>query len=93
MIRLMLFLTFLLILIGLPWSLFFCLKVIKEYQRAVIFRLGRLIDGGTRGPGVFLVLPCIDTYKIVGESEENTQPLICRSIFACSLSMCLPRKF
>ncbi|CAJ0596897.1 unnamed protein product [Cylicocyclus nassatus] len=48
-----------------PWSLFFCVKIIKEYQRAVIFRLGRLIKGGTKGPGLFFILPCIDTCKIV----------------------------
>uniref|UniRef100_A0A1I7WPL8 Band_3_cyto domain-containing protein n=1 Tax=Heterorhabditis bacteriophora TaxID=37862 RepID=A0A1I7WPL8_HETBA len=40
-------------------------NLIREYQRAVIFRLGRLIRGGTKGPGLFFVLPCIDTCKIV----------------------------
>ncbi|KJH46082.1 SPFH/Band 7/PHB domain protein [Dictyocaulus viviparus] len=43
-----------------------CLCVLNnEYQRAVVFRLGRLIRGGTKGPGLFLILPCIDTFKIV----------------------------
>ncbi|CAD6189095.1 unnamed protein product [Caenorhabditis auriculariae] len=54
-----------LIVLSFPWCLFFCVKIIKEYQRAVVFRLGRLIRGGTKGPGLFIVLPCIDTYKIV----------------------------
>ena len=27
------------------------LKVVQEYERAVIFRLGRLLDGGSKGPG------------------------------------------
>ena len=27
------------------------LKVVQEYERAVIFRLGRLLSGGSRGPG------------------------------------------
>ncbi|CAJ0565368.1 unnamed protein product, partial [Mesorhabditis spiculigera] len=48
-----------------PWCLFFCVKVAKEYQRVVVFRLGRLIHGGTRGPGLFFVFPCIDTCKVV----------------------------
>ncbi|KAJ1364807.1 Stomatin-4 [Parelaphostrongylus tenuis] len=61
----MLIISLLLFALSLPWSLFFCLKIIKEYQRAVTFRLGRLIRGGTRGPGLFFVLPCIDTFKIV----------------------------
>lgn len=37
-------------------------QVVQEFERAVIFRLGRLRSGGARGPGVFFVLPCIDTY-------------------------------
>ena len=37
----------------------------KEYERAVIFRLGRLLIGGARGPGVFFILPCVDTYEKV----------------------------
>ncbi|CAG5125795.1 unnamed protein product, partial [Candidula unifasciata] len=36
--------------------------VVQEYERAVIFRLGRLISGGTKGPGLFFILPCIDVY-------------------------------
>ena len=37
----------------------------QEYERAVIFRLGRLLIGGARGPGVFFILPCVDTYEKV----------------------------
>ena len=35
----------------------------QEYERAVIFRLGRLLTGGARGPGVFFVIPCVDVYE------------------------------
>ena len=38
-------------------------QVIKEYERAVVFRIGRLVDGGTRGPGLFFTLPCVDSYR------------------------------
>ncbi|CAF1434888.1 unnamed protein product [Didymodactylos carnosus] len=34
-----------LVVIFFPFSLFFTLKVIQEYERAVIFRLGRLMAG------------------------------------------------
>jgi regulator of protease activity HflC (stomatin/prohibitin superfamily) len=34
-------------------------KVVNEYERGVIFRLGR-IQGGPKGPGLFLLLPIID---------------------------------
>ena len=30
---------------------------LQEYERAVIFRLGLLLSGGARGPGVFFVIP------------------------------------
>ncbi len=33
-------------------------KVVQEYERGVIFRLGRLV--GPRGPGIFLIIPIID---------------------------------
>ena len=35
----------------------------QEYERAVIFRLGLLLTGGTRGPGVFFILPCVDIFE------------------------------
>ena len=35
----------------------------QEYERAVIFRLGRLLTGGARGPGVFFIIPCVDVFE------------------------------
>ena len=29
----------------------YSIQVVQEYERAVIFRLGRLLAGGSRGPG------------------------------------------
>jgi len=34
------------------------IKIIKEYERAVIFRLGRL--KGAKGPGIFFIIPVVD---------------------------------
>jgi regulator of protease activity HflC (stomatin/prohibitin superfamily) len=34
-------------------------KVVKEYERGVIFRLGR-VQGGPKGPGLFLLFPLVD---------------------------------
>jgi len=34
------------------------IKIVQEYERGVIFRLGRCV--GAKGPGVFFVLPVID---------------------------------
>jgi len=57
------------ILTGLAWllvvftflfSLFFCLNVVQEYERIVIFCLGRLVSGPNgKGPGIYFNLPCI----------------------------------
>ncbi len=33
-------------------------KIVTEYERGVIFRLGRLV--GARGPGLFLIIPLVD---------------------------------
>jgi regulator of protease activity HflC (stomatin/prohibitin superfamily) len=35
------------------------IKITKEYERGVIFRLGRLV--GVRGPGLFFVIPLIES--------------------------------
>ncbi|XP_060599554.1 band 7 protein AAEL010189-like, partial [Ruditapes philippinarum] len=46
------FLSMLVVLLTLPVSLCLCIKVVQEYERAVIFRLGRLLSGGAKGPGL-----------------------------------------
>jgi regulator of protease activity HflC (stomatin/prohibitin superfamily) len=38
--------------------LFMSIKIVAEYERGVIFRLGRLI--GAKGPGLFLIIPFVD---------------------------------
>ncbi|MCZ7383331.1 MAG: slipin family protein [Candidatus Methanoperedens sp.] len=34
------------------------IKVVREYERVVIFRMGRLM--GAKGPGIFLIIPIVD---------------------------------
>jgi regulator of protease activity HflC (stomatin/prohibitin superfamily) len=56
-------------LTGLPSGLFFliiflvilaasAIKILREYERGVIFRLGRLI--GAKGPGIIFIIPGVD---------------------------------
>jgi len=59
------FASYILVFLTLPISIWGCVKVVQEYERAVIFRLGRLRSGGAKGPGLFFILPCIDTYRCV----------------------------
>ncbi|XP_033731390.1 band 7 protein AGAP004871-like isoform X1 [Pecten maximus] len=59
------FLSLVVIACTFPFSLCLCIKVVQEYERAVIFRLGRLVKGGAKGPGLFFIMPCIDSYTKV----------------------------
>jgi len=59
------------IIITLPLSMLFVVKVVQEYERAVIFRLGRLLTGGARGPGVFFVIPCVDIYEKIDMRSQT----------------------
>ncbi|KAK2727159.1 band 7 protein AGAP004871-like isoform X1 [Artemia franciscana] len=58
-------LSWIIVLMTMPFSFFTCFKVVQEYERAVIFRLGRLLSGGAKGPGIFFILPCIESYTKV----------------------------
>ncbi|MFQ5853634.1 MAG: SPFH domain-containing protein, partial [Candidatus Binatia bacterium] len=49
------FATFLLIVVVLAVS---GIKILREYERAVIFRLGRMVN--PRGPGIIYVIPLIE---------------------------------
>ena len=39
------------------------IKIVQEYERGVIFRLGRLI--GAKGPGLFFIIPIVDALVMV----------------------------
>ena len=55
--------------------------LLQEYERAVIFRLGRLLSGGAKGPGVFFIIPCIDIYQKIDmrtASYEIPPQEVCR---------------
>nr|XP_015826374.2 podocin isoform X1 [Nothobranchius furzeri] len=49
-----------LVLLFLPVSIWFCVKVVREHERAVIFRLGHLLQGKPKGPGLIFYLPLLD---------------------------------
>ncbi|XP_055501237.1 stomatin-like isoform X2 [Leucoraja erinacea] len=54
-----------LVLATFPVSIWFCLKTVQEYERAVIFRLGRLLRGGAKGPGLIWFIPYTDSFSLV----------------------------
>ena len=53
-------LSVIIIVATLPFSIWMCIKIVNEYERAVIFRLGRILQREGKGPGLFFILPCTD---------------------------------
>jgi regulator of protease activity HflC (stomatin/prohibitin superfamily) len=44
------------------------IRIVREYQRIVLFRLGRCV--GTRGPGLVLIIPIVDRPILVDLREQ-----------------------
>merc|ERR1712018_756093 len=58
-------LSILMILCTFPVSMLFCIRIVQEFERAVIFRLGRVRKNGTVGPGLFFIVPCMDQIRVI----------------------------
>ncbi|XP_067254747.1 podocin [Chanodichthys erythropterus] len=48
-----------------PISIWFCVKIVREHERAVLFRLGHLLQKRPRGPGLMFYLPFLDVCNIM----------------------------
>ncbi len=64
------------------------IKVVKEYERLVVFRLGRLI--AQKGPGIVVIIPVVDrpfriSLRIV-TLDVPTQEVITRDNVTCSVN-------
>jgi regulator of protease activity HflC (stomatin/prohibitin superfamily) len=53
------FIAFLVVIVVAAYVLLSAIKIVKEYERGGIFRLGR-VRGGPKGPGLFLLYPLAD---------------------------------
>lgn len=53
-------LSVVMLMVTFPFSMVMVIKVIPVYERAIIFRLGRIKGRKASGPGVFYIIPCID---------------------------------
>ena len=70
------------------------LKIVTQYQRGVLFRLGRVI--GTKEPGLHVILPVIDrlnkvslrivTQPIQSQGNHHSGQRQCRYCRCCVLS-------
>src|SRR5690554_5445188 len=64
------------------------IKVVREYERVVVFRLGRLID--QKGPGLVIIIPIIDRVERISlriiTMDVPTQEVITRDNVTCSVN-------
>ena len=61
--RIVIFFTYILFIVTLPFSAIFTIKSVHQFERLIVYRLGRLRP--IKGPGIVLVLPCIDRWHKV----------------------------
>ena len=52
--------TLIIIVVFVLYILASSIRILREYERGVIFRLGRVKDGNAKGPGLILLIPIID---------------------------------
>ncbi|VDM52629.1 unnamed protein product [Angiostrongylus costaricensis] len=78
-----------LLLLTFPLSLFFCVKVVNEYKRMVVFRLGKIWNSRPSGPGIVLVFPFVDQHETVDlrtmSYDVPTQELLTRDSVTVSV--------
>jgi len=55
-----------------PIFWFYMFKTVTDYERALIFRLGK-VQGGLRGPGLFIINPLLDVIRIVDLRIETVK--------------------
>lgn len=55
-------LAILLLVLTMPFSLFFCIRVVRENERLVVFRFSQVLQ---HGPGLCFVIPCVDRVERV----------------------------
>lgn len=48
-----------------PLSLIVCFKIVNEYQKLIIFRLGYLTRSSPKGPGMCWFIPCVDQIFLI----------------------------
>lgn len=60
------------IVVTFPLTAWLCIKVVQEYERAVIFRQGRAINKGqAKGPGILWIIPWLDIIQKVDMRTMN----------------------
>jgi len=87
--NIMVLISVILLLITFPISWMICFQVVQEYERLVVFRLGKVRKGRAVGPGLCFTLPCTDTNIIVdmrtGVHDIPTQDILTKDSVAVTV--------
>ena len=59
------------------------MRVLREYERAVVFRLGRVM--AQKGPGLVLLIPAVD--RMVRVSLRTGDPVVVERVQGLTLSV------
>ena len=88
---LMVGISLLLIILTFPVSWLMCVQVVQEYERLIVFRLGKVRKSG--GPGLCLTIPCTDTTILVdmrtGVHDIPTQDILTKDSVAVAVDAVL----
>ena len=60
-------------------------QIIQEYERAVIFRLGRIKACGSQSPGLHFILPCIDKLTAI-DLRTQVFAVVPQEVTPCNVS-------
>ena len=86
----MIIMAIIMIIMAIIMIMMICWQVVQEYERAVIFRLGRLLPGGAKGPGATQPFHVFDSYIWFKSSrymilKRNKRKDNCRNILCAAL--------
>ena len=72
--------------------LFSAIKILNEYERAVVFRLGRVLPA-PKGPGLIIIIPVVDRFVRISlrtvVQDVPPQDVITRDNVTVKVNACL----
>lgn len=63
--------SIIIMIVTFPFSLFFTVRIVNEFERLVLFRFGRITSSSPKGPGFHILIPFIDySSKVINRTNE-----------------------
>jgi hypothetical protein len=63
-------LFYLLMIVLMPFSLAICLKKVKQNEKCIVYRLGRMVKP-VYEPGYHIIFPLVDSYKVYNTVQKE----------------------